>query len=44
VFEGPRERVESMLAWCEQGPRGSVVSGTEVEWEQPAGEAGFDVR
>jgi acylphosphatase len=43
VFEGPRERVESMVAWCERGPRGAQVEGVDVRWEEPRGEHGFSV-
>jgi acylphosphatase len=44
VFEGEPKAVESMVAYCEQGPRGAVVARVEVEAEQPAGERGFGVR
>jgi acylphosphatase len=44
VFEGERERVESMLEWCRRGPAGAVVEEVEVEWEEPRGESGFAVR
>jgi acylphosphatase len=43
VFEGPRERVESILRWCERGPRGARVDGVEVSWDVPRGEEGFAV-
>jgi len=44
VFEGARERVESMIRWCAQGPSGAVVEAEETEWEEPQGENGFAVR
>ena len=44
VFEGERERVESILAWCRRGPRGAEVEDVEVEWEEPRDERGFAVR
>ncbi|MGZ4354425.1 MAG: acylphosphatase [Gaiellaceae bacterium] len=44
VFEGPQDRVESMLDWCRRGPSGAWVEDVEVTWEQPAGERGFDAR
>ena len=44
LFEGPRERVESMIRWCAQGPPGAVVEAEETEWEEPQGENGFAVR
>ena len=43
VFEGPRERVESMVDWCRRGPRGAHVDGVETVWEDPEGLAGFQV-
>jgi acylphosphatase len=44
VFEGPAERVSSMVEWCRRGPRGALVSDVEVEWQTPRGEVGFAVR
>ena len=44
VFEGPPDRVESMVGWCGRGPRGAEVNGVEVEWEEPRGDHGFAVR
>lgn len=43
VFEGERERVESMVGWCRRGPAGARVGSVAVEWEAPAGERGFRV-
>ncbi len=44
VFEGERERVESLVEWCRRGPPLADVSAVDVEWEEPRGEAGFAVR
>jgi acylphosphatase len=44
VFEGPREAVESMVRWCEQGPAGAKVDAADVTWEEPVGDEGFEVR
>lgn len=44
VFEGPREAVESMVAWCRRGPRYARVERVEVVWEDPEGLSGFEVR
>ena len=41
AFEGPEERVESMIEWCRRGPSGARVDGVQVEWEEPRGESGF---
>ena len=44
VFEGPRERVESMVDWCRRGPRGARVDDVEVVWGEPESLDGFRVR
>lgn len=44
VFEGPEERVASMVRWCEQGPAGARVDAVAVTREQPAGDTAFEVR
>ena len=44
VLEGSRERVESLVRWCERGPRMAAVDDVEVVWEEPRGEGGFAVR
>jgi acylphosphatase len=44
VLEGDGDRIESMIAWCRRGPGGAHVDSVDVRWENPAGEAGFDVR
>jgi acylphosphatase len=43
VFEGERERVQSMVDWCGRGPAGAQVHGVEVSWEEPEGASGFAV-
>jgi acylphosphatase len=43
VFEGPAEAVESMLAWCREGPPGARVEEVRVTEEAPTGELGFRV-
>jgi acylphosphatase len=43
VFEGPAEAVESMLAWCREGPPGARVEEVRVTEEAPTGEPGFRV-
>lgn len=44
VFEGERERVESLIAWCRRGPAGAGVERVEVEWEEPEGRSSFSIR
>jgi acylphosphatase len=44
VFEGPAERVDSMLDWCRRGPRHAEVKDVAVDFEEPLGEDGFRIR
>ena len=38
VFEGDREKIESMLAWCRQGPPYAAVDEVLTEWQPYQGE------
>ena len=45
VFEGTREDVERVIAWCHRGPWGARVDDVKVEWEDYKGEfTGFTIR
>ena len=44
VFEGPGDRVVSLLDWGRRGPAGARVDAVEVEREPPAGERDFLLR
>jgi acylphosphatase len=44
VFEGDRERIESILGWCRQGPALAQVDEVLVEWLEPTNEEGFAAR
>jgi acylphosphatase len=44
VFEGEREAVEALTAWCRSGPSHAQVERIDVAEEQPTGERGFEVR
>ena len=44
VFEGTKEAVERMIAWCRRGPPMSRVTDVAVSWETAQGERGFGVR
>jgi len=44
VFEGPADRVESLLDWCRRGPAGARVDTVEADREPPAGERDFRLR
>jgi acylphosphatase len=43
VFEGPPDRVESLVEWCRRGPLGAGVAHVDVESEEPTGAHGFAV-
>ncbi|TEB11848.1 acylphosphatase [Pelotomaculum propionicicum] len=38
LFEGERDNVEKLIAWCRQGPPEAEVSDVEVAWEKYWGE------
>lgn len=42
LFEGEKERVEEMIEWCREGPRGARVEGVEVGEIREIGEIGED--
>jgi len=44
LFEGSKAAVEEMINWCRQGPRGAVVKDVAVEYEEPEGLQGFEIR
>jgi len=44
VFEGPKAAVREMVDWCETGSRAAEVDGVDVEYEEPKGTDGFEVR
>lgn len=44
VFEGDRDAVERMVAWCGEGPDSADVADVEAYNEQPEGLSGFTVR
>ena len=45
VVEGERAKVERFIEMMKDGPRGSQVNESKVEWENPTGEfAEFGVR
>lgn len=44
VFQGDRDRIESMVAWCRRGPAAASVEDVEVEWTEIRDERGFATR
>lgn len=43
VFEGRREHVDALVAWCREGPRHARVTDVEVSFEEPEGLHEFDI-
>ncbi len=44
LIEGPQDLIEKMIAYCNQGPSSAQVDKVEVEWVEPEGCEGFEVR
>lgn len=44
VFEGMPDDVNEIIRWCHQGPPAAVVEQVAVEYEQPEGLHGFEMR
>lgn len=44
VFEGDEERVEEMVDFCHEGSPAAEVRDVEVEYEEPEGLEGFEIR
>jgi acylphosphatase len=44
LFEGPRDRVEEMVRWCEEGPPHATVENVDIDVEaSQEGLTGFEV-
>jgi len=45
VAEGAQTNLESLIAWCRQGPQGARVTQVDVRWETPENNFyGFSIR
>ncbi|PSQ66555.1 MAG: acylphosphatase [Halobacteriales archaeon SW_9_67_24] len=44
VFEGEESAVEAMVEWCHMGSDAASVERVEVEYDDPDGESGFEIR
>jgi acylphosphatase len=44
VFESDEASVEAMVEWCHTGSPRAVVEDVQVEYEEPEGESGFEIR
>jgi acylphosphatase len=43
AFEGPRDAVDTLVAWCRKGPLRARVQSVEVRDELVLGETGFRI-
>jgi acylphosphatase len=44
VFEGERTAVESVVEWCHDGSPMARVESVDVDYGDPEGERGFEIR
>lgn len=44
VFEGPEDAVEQMVEWFHAGSPNARVSDVEVDYSEPTGIGGFEIR
>lgn len=45
VFEGPMDKLQEAIEWCQAGPPGARVTKIDRKWDDCSGEfTGFDVR
>jgi acylphosphatase len=44
VFEGDEDAVEELVEWCHTGSPSAMVEDVAVEYDEPQGETGFEVR
>ena len=43
VFEGDKDKVNNMIAWCWEGSPSVTVTGVEVTWETPQNLGSFEI-
>jgi acylphosphatase len=44
VFEGSESGVDALVDWCHEGSPAATVSAVDVEYEDPEGLDGFEIR
>jgi acylphosphatase len=44
VFEGDQESVEALVEWCHEGSSAASVEDVAVDYGDPAGAEGFEIR
>ncbi|MBI5778008.1 MAG: acylphosphatase [Planctomycetes bacterium] len=44
VFEGPKDKIDEMVKWCQQGPDSARVTSVDIKWETADGTlTGFNI-
>jgi acylphosphatase len=38
LAEGPRDAVERLVAWCQEGPPAAQVTSVDVSWDEARGD------
>lgn len=44
VANGPQDKIEKLIDWCQEGPSGSSVSEVKVDWMEEEEFSQFDIR
>ena len=44
VFEGDEDAVRKLIHWCSHHQPYAVVDDVKIEWEEPEGIKGFEIR
>ena len=44
VFEGEKDDVNRLIDWCSHHQPYAVVDDVKIEWEEPEGIRGFEIR
>lgn len=44
VAEGEEGRLKELIDWAKKGPPLARVDNTEIDWQEPLGEEGFEAR
>ena len=44
VFEGDELRIKDIILWCSANQPYAVVDDVKIEWEEPEGLMGFEIR
>jgi acylphosphatase len=44
VAEGEEDKLKKMIDWAKKGPSWASVEDVKIDWQEPIGEEGFEVR